>query len=239
METNYNMSTVFSKKDFCFSCIYKLTSPSGKIYIGQTKCFQDRMRGYRRGKCNLYVKRAVDKYGLENIKLEILEKDVPLEKLDEREQFYFDTLQPFGDNGYNICKEAGTTRGRKRPQSECDAISTHAKLRIGELNPFYGKTHTEESKQKQRDAKLGKKLSKETIQKQIDGRKGLLDKCVQQLDKDTLEVICEFNSISEASEITKTSSTGISAIINNKEIVRRGKKYKRKSAGGYMWKFCE
>lgn len=141
-------------------------------------------------------------------------------------------MQPFNDNGYNICQEASTTRGRKRPQSECDAISAYAKLRIGEINPFYGKTHTEESKQKQRDAKLGKKISKETIQKQIDGRKGLLDKCVQQLDKDTLEVICEFNSISEASEITKTSSTGISAIINNKEIVSRGKKYKRKSAGG-------
>lgn len=239
MESNYNMSTVFSKKDFCFSCIYKLTSPSGKIYIGQTKCFQDRMQRYRCGVFNPYMKKAVEKYGLRNITVEILEKDIPLEKLDEREQYYFDTLQPFNDNGYNICQEASTTRGRKRPQSECDAISEYAKLRVGELNPFYGKTHTEESKQKQRDAKLGKKLSKETIQKQIDGRKGLLDKCVQQLDKDTLEVICVFNSISEASEITKTSSTGISAIINNKEIVRRGKKYKRKSAGGYMWKFCD
>ena len=45
----YKLNTIFTKKDFNFSCIYKLTSPSGKIYIGQTKCFNDRMKRYRGG----------------------------------------------------------------------------------------------------------------------------------------------------------------------------------------------
>ena len=239
MDNCYKLNTVFTKKDFNFSCIYKLTSPSGKIYIGQTKCFNDRMKRYRGGFFNPYMKKSVDKYGLESIMVEILEKNIPLENLDKREQFYLDTLQPFDENGYNICKEASTTRGRKRPKEELVGISEYRKTRVGELNSFYGKKHSEETKQKQREYKLGKKQSKETIQKQIDSRKGILDKCVQQLDKDTLEVICVFNSISEASEVTNTCSSSISNIVNNKEIIKRGKKYKRKSAGGYMWKFCE
>ena len=84
METNYNMATIFTKKDFNFSCIYKLTSPSGKIYIGQTQCLYKRFQDYRKPKANEYLMKAILKYGLENITVEILEKDIPLEKLDER-----------------------------------------------------------------------------------------------------------------------------------------------------------
>ena len=239
MESNYNMSTVFTKKAFNFACIYKLTSPSGKIYIGQTQCFQDRMRGYRRGKCNLYVKRAIDKYGLENIKLEILEKDIPLEKLNEREQFYFDTLQPFGDNGYNICKEAGTTRGRKRPPEEMAGSIAYLKSRVGELNHFYGKEHTKETKQKQREVKLGKKQSKETVQKRLDSTEKTSDKCIKQIDLKGGNIIDTFESLSEASLKTGISISNISSVANKTERVVRGKISIRKSAGGYFWKFCE
>src|SRR5690606_18517182 len=103
----YKFTDINSKNKFNFSCIYKLTSPSGKIYIGQTQCLYDRVRRYRGGIFNKYMKNAVNKYGSDNISIEILEKDVPLKKLDEREQFYLDTLQPFNDNGYNICRMAG------------------------------------------------------------------------------------------------------------------------------------
>ena len=40
-----------------------------------------------------------------------------------------------------------------------------SELMIGEGNPFYGKTHTEESKKKQSKAHLGFKPSKESIEK--------------------------------------------------------------------------
>ena len=235
METNYNMSTVFSKKDFCFSCIYKLTSPSGKIYIGQTKCFQDRMQRYRCGKFNKYMKRAVDKYGLENIKLEILEKDVPLEKLDEREQFYFDTLQPFGDSGYNICTEAGTTRGRKRPPEEMQGSIDYVTGRFGELNHFYGKKHSEETKQKQREVKLGKKQNKDTIQKRVEKT----IKCVKQIDLVTRDIINVFESITEANNITGVSMSGISQVANKRTCKGGEKEWLKKSAGGFYWEWCD
>ena len=73
METNYNMSTVFTKKSFNFACIYKLTSPSGKIYIGQTQCLYKRFQDYRKPKANEYLMKAILKYGLENISVEIID----------------------------------------------------------------------------------------------------------------------------------------------------------------------
>ena len=93
MESNYNMATIFTKKDFNFPCIYKLTSPSGKIYIGQTQCLYRRFRDYRKPEANEYLMNAILKYGLENISVEILEKDLLLDELDEREQFYLDTFK--------------------------------------------------------------------------------------------------------------------------------------------------
>lgn len=45
-------------------------------------------------------------------------------------------------------------KGKKNPK-----VSEFAKLRIGEKNPFYGKTHTEEHKEKMRQLKTGVPLS--------------------------------------------------------------------------------
>lgn len=66
------MATVFSKKDFSFSCIYKLTSPSGKIYIGQAQNMRERFRNYRRPRASQYLLHAIQKYGLENNHQEII-----------------------------------------------------------------------------------------------------------------------------------------------------------------------
>ena len=240
METNYNMSTVFSKKDFNFSCIYKLISPSGKIYVGQTQCLYKRFRSYRKFKCNKYLKNAFLKYGLEGIIVEILEKDVPLEKLDEREQFYFDTLQPFGDNGYNICKEAGTTRGRKRPSEEMAGSIAYLKSRVGELNHFYGKEHSEETKNYLREINIGRKHSEETKEKikaKQDNEKK--NKCVQQVDLVTKEIINVFESIKEASIATGIGMCNISQVVNKRTCRRGEKEWLIKSAGGFYWQICQ
>ena len=234
MEINYNMATVFTKKEFDFSCIYKLTSPSGKIYIGQTQCLYLRFRSYRKMYTNEYLKKALLKYGLENIIVEILEKDIPLEKLNEREQFYFDTLQPFGDNGYNICKEAGTTRGRKRPPEEMKGAIAYLKSRTGNLNHFYGKNHTEETKRLQREVKLGKKQTQETVQKRVKQTV----KCVKQVHMLTKKVISEFSSATEASLKTGIKACNISKVANKIKNLKEGESITY-SAGGYLWIFCD
>lgn len=227
MESNYNMATIFTKKDFNFPCVYKLTSPSGKIYIGQTQCLYRRFQDYRKPKANEYLMKAILKYGLENISVEILEKDVELGLLDEREQFYLDMLQPFGDNGYNICKEASTTRGRKRPKDERDKISEIAKTRIGELNGFYGKTHTEETKQLLSKLKTGSTLNEDHIKKFCGAGQESVKRKVNQICKKTGALLNTWDYIRQASKELK---------INEGSIVSccRGR---YKSAGGFIWEY--
>lgn len=55
--------------------IYKLTSPSGKIYIGQSKDIKERYLTYQYGKCKGQprLKHSLNKYGLKNHKFEIVE----------------------------------------------------------------------------------------------------------------------------------------------------------------------
>ena len=71
------------------SAIYKITSPSGKVYIGQTIDVNDRIRRYRtmncRGQKHLY--NSFLKYGWDSHKFEILQQ-LPFEQLNEAEINY-------------------------------------------------------------------------------------------------------------------------------------------------------
>ena len=238
MESNFTLDFKFTKKYFDFSCIYKITTPSGKIYIGQTQKLFMRFYDYRRMKTNSYLKKALLKYGLENITVEILEKDIPLEKLDEREQFYLDTLQPFDDNGYNICREASTTRGRKRPKSELINTIEASKKRVGELNHMFGKTHSEEARKKISQPHLGKVISEECKLKMSETRKINSARCINQLDLINKNIINNFLSVKDASEKTGVSKVTIYRIAN--KIKNEGKDdWVNKPITGYFWEFCD
>lgn len=63
-------------------------------------------------------------------------------------------------------------KGKRMPISARLKMSKHAKLKIGKLNPFYGKKHTEKTKEKNRLSQLGKEVSLETRQKQSEAQKG-------------------------------------------------------------------
>ena len=83
--------------------IYKITSPSGKIYVGQT--IQDFNHRIRNHKCNssgcTALKSAIDKYK-DQMKYEIIEEDVSQEQLDEREIYWIKELNSLTPNGYNL-----------------------------------------------------------------------------------------------------------------------------------------
>jgi len=55
-------------------CVYKITSPSGKVYIGQTvKTLHERIKGHKKSSTNCtLLKRAIDKYG-DEMKYEYIE----------------------------------------------------------------------------------------------------------------------------------------------------------------------
>ena len=74
----------------------------------------------------------------------------------EREQYYFDKLKPV----YNILKKVGgLPRGIIRSGETRRLMSIQ---KTGELNPLYGKSHSEETKELMRQKALGRKFSEET-----------------------------------------------------------------------------
>jgi group I intron endonuclease len=88
--------------------IYKLTSPSGKSYIGQSVDIDRRMNKYRNANCKTQygIYNAILKYGFDSFKLDIIHEiadsdsmiDV-LNKLEESEIRLQNTMYP---NGYNM-----------------------------------------------------------------------------------------------------------------------------------------
>lgn len=94
--------------------------------------------------------------------------------------------------------------------------------RLGNKNPRFGKSHSDETKEKIRKKAVGRKLSEEVRKYFSDIRP---KKAVLQFDKN-MNFINEYKSIKEAGTLTKTDKGDISKVCNNKQ----------KSAGGWIWK---
>ena len=71
--------------------IYKITSPTGRIYIGQSKNFEKRFSDYRRGRCPQQRRlfNSLFKHGFVNHSIEIIEI-CEVEDLDCRERYWQD-----------------------------------------------------------------------------------------------------------------------------------------------------
>lgn len=99
------------------SGIYKIKNLiNNKFYIGSAVSLLSRYHTHKNNlvynkHTNKHLQSAINKYGIENFKFEVVEecsKDVIL----EREQYYIDTLKPV----YNKCLIAGNSFGIKRSE---------------------------------------------------------------------------------------------------------------------------
>jgi group I intron endonuclease len=168
--------------------IYKITSPSSKIYIGQTINFKNRLYKYKclncKGQFKLY--NSLKKYGPENHKFETIE-ECSLEQLNEKEIFwktYY--LNQFNNNWDKVlfCNlyDVG-----------CGPMSKETKLKIS--NSLKGRKCTWLKNQK-RSSEIGKKISKSNtgIRKPGAGPKGLRDKKIgQKISKSKYNPILQYN----------------------------------------------
>lgn len=90
--------------------IYKIINKvNGKFYIGSSDRLEKRKYEHwkllKSGKhFNSHLQNAWNLYGENNFEFIIVEECEPSVQF-EREQFYLDTLNPFGDNGYNIIRQ--------------------------------------------------------------------------------------------------------------------------------------
>lgn len=201
-----------------------------------------------------YLHKAMAKYGVDNFQFEIIE-NVSNEKLPEREQYWISYYNSLAPNGYNLTKGGEGTPGFSRQQTEEEKHQRSLALKnyylnhpeakeknkqqmiqnnnnpiyrqhtldkfqefcrnnpnyfAGENNPFYGKHHTEESRQKIKAAAEKKKKS------------------IQQIDKDTNEIIATYSGIKEAENTLQVSHGWISKAARQNKI-----------AYGYRWKIIE
>lgn len=234
--------------------IYKIISPSGKIYIGQSKDIEYRKRWYSRmyGKQQPKLYNSIKKYGWKNHIFEIIE-EYPLEQLNEKEiywkQYYLDQV-----NGNwkkvmfcNLYDSGGGPLSKETKQKMSNTRIGHKdsdETRLKKSNSFKGRKGSE--KQKKAVSNWWNKNPNRSLEFCIElGRKKSINskpspsqlrktphlthknnKEVFQLDVN-FNIINTFISIAEASRKTKTRSDSISACCRGVQ----------KSAGGYIWKY--
>ena len=182
--------------------IYKIISPSNKVYIGQSIDIERRFRHYKRLSCKDQVKiyNSFLKYGVNAHIFEVLEL-CDTEELNNRERHYQDLYDSVA-NGLNLLYvksehfNGGHSEESKKKISDSKKGKTFTdehKYKIGLSNSRrvmsaetkekhrlagLGRKASPETKEKQRQSKLGGKRSEETKRKMSESAKKVIKKPV-------------------------------------------------------------
>lgn len=214
--------------------VYMHTSPNNKRYIGITS--QKPERRWRKNgvgyKDHLYFWRAIQKYGWDNFKHDILYDNLTKEEAEQKEveliAYYNSNNIDFGYN-MSIGGESGS-KGYKHTEEQRRQMS---ETRKGKGNGMYGKHHTVESIEKGRIKHLRENLSSDTIYKMSIAKKGKKrssESIKKQVETISNKVICletsvVYNGTKEAGRLNNIDPSCISKVC-------RGE---RKTAGGFHW----
>lgn len=124
-----------NKSEKLFYTVYQITNKiNSKIYVGYHQTF-DLDDGYM-GSGKL-IKRAIEKYGVQNFEKSILGIFSSKEEAESYEEKIVNKEFTLREDTYNI------------------AIGGNVRIMYGENNPFYGKTHTEETRKHISDINTG------------------------------------------------------------------------------------
>ena len=154
--------------------IYKITSPTSKVYIGQSWDIERRFRGYYNdgAKSQKKLQSSLKKYGVENHKFEVtheLPKDIDQETLDRYEQLYMDSYRECKIELLNI-REAGS-RGKQSEETkqlmsknkQGVPVSEETKIKISKT--LTGRTASEETRNKMSVSRTGLKHTESAKEK--------------------------------------------------------------------------
>jgi len=140
--------------------IYKITSPSGKSYIGRTNDFDRRMREHKssaKNKPQFTLHKAINKYGWDNLVIEkvgettdvdtaIIMEETLIQKHDSVGNGYNDT---YGGGGHSLWKDNPELLSKMKD-------SLKEAYKNGYVNPMTGKKHSDETIQKQKQKAKGR-----------------------------------------------------------------------------------
>lgn len=216
--------------------IYKITSPSNKIYIGQSIDIEKRKKAYALLNCfqQPRVYNSLVKYGWENHQHEIIE-ECSLDKLNERELYWKEYyIKQLGWDNVLFCElhdRDGGPRSEETKQKLRKPKSEEHKIKIGNANRRPKPEGFREKLQKPKTQSHKENISKSKLGKSKPVGFGekiaeLKSKTIQQFDLKE-NFIREFNSIKDANLFLNKKSQSIA----------RACRGERKKAFGFIWKF--
>lgn len=246
--------------------IYKITSPSGRVYIGQSWNIKERWRGYHKGhsKYQPLLHNSFLKYGVEEHVFEIIQdlsENSEQNTLNFYEQLYMDLYRSFGVPLLNL-REGGI--GGKLAEETKRKLSLLRKGKCtGIENHRYGTHHSQESKNNLSQKMKGRVFSEETLNKMRLAQKGKIISQTQraQISKtlkgrktkpcsDELKAKLSASSpfkrpiiqLTKAGEIIRhwDSLSQAAKVLNlNISHITRACKYETRTEGGFKWKYLQ
>lgn len=190
--------------------IYKITSPSGKIYIGQSVNIERRFKDYknfRSGKNQIRLNNSFKKYGVINHIFEIIE-ECEFEELNNRERYWQETYNVINENGLNCLfvntdelpkVHSSETKEKMSKAQKGKLVSEETKIKLSENNAKFwkGKKLSEKHKLKMSNSKKGVsffegkkhteetklKMSKQKMKKVIDTENGNIYESAKEVSK--------------------------------------------------------
>jgi group I intron endonuclease len=209
--------------------IYKIQSiiKPNRIYVGSSIVMNRRIIDHKHNlrynkHKNIKLQNHVNKYGLNDLVFSILEL-CNENNIIQKEQYYLDLLNPY----FNICKVAASTLGKvpsakqKESIKLCHTKKANEKRRQTRL--LLGLHLSQETKDKIRLKALNRPKTNETIQNMINSSHNKL----------ILQYSLENNFIKRW-HCTKCASKELKIYETN---IRECCKNKRKTAGGFIWKY--
>lgn len=163
--------------------IYKITSPTGKIYIGQSVDIEQRFYSYRKGKnyrTQARLRSSIEKHGIEAHLFEVIHL-CHITELNSKERYYQDLFDVLGPNGLNCKLQEGNGKTGKNSieSNEKRSRSMQGKNKrprpdVSERNKVVhkGKVISEEHKQQNREKLKGKIFSDDRNKKVSEAMKG-------------------------------------------------------------------
>ena len=214
--------------------IYKITSPTGRLYVGQTKHFGRRINTYKykiindTGWKNAKIMNSLKKYGWDAHKLEIIEECENC-KLNEREVFWIEELKTYCyEHPRNMNMTRGGESGGTPWMHDIERRKKQSKAFTKEGNPFFGKTHSDEwrSKKSKEVSEYNKKTGKVIPEWGAEKGRDIVRTAVLCYDKNG-EFKKEYKSLQRAADDLGINHSSISAVCNEK----------RTNVGGFVFRY--